>query len=187
MTAETKKKRILFADQRAISAKRRRGLGTPGNSHSRAASGTPCDFRRSACLHPPGNSHSRILRMLLMISDAPPAFILRGTHIVAAFAAPCGSRRSACLFPAQRAAGSSPTGGGGLRFHWRRQASAPQTLPGAKPLDPSSLCAVSRDFTFARIRSSSSASAACARPAGPRAPRPDGRPSPDTPCRPCIA
>ena len=75
MTAETKKKRILFADQRAISAKRRRGLGTPGNSHSRAASGTPCDFRRSACLHPPGNSHSRILRMLLVIPNASPTFI----------------------------------------------------------------------------------------------------------------
>ena len=28
-------------------------LGDPGNSHSRAASGTPCDFRRSACLFPP--------------------------------------------------------------------------------------------------------------------------------------
>ena len=75
MTAETKKKRILFADQRAIRAKRRRGLGTPGNSHSRAASGTPCDFRRSACLHPPGNSHSRILRMLLVIPNASPTFI----------------------------------------------------------------------------------------------------------------
>ena len=31
----------------------RKGSGDPGNSHSRAASGTPCDFRRSACLHPP--------------------------------------------------------------------------------------------------------------------------------------
>ena len=30
-----------------------KGSGDPGNSHSRAASGTPCDFRRSACLFPP--------------------------------------------------------------------------------------------------------------------------------------
>ena len=31
----------------------RKESGDPGNSHSRAASGTPCDFRRSACLFPP--------------------------------------------------------------------------------------------------------------------------------------
>ena len=30
----------------------RKGSGVPGNSHSCAASGTPCDFRRSACLFP---------------------------------------------------------------------------------------------------------------------------------------
>ena len=29
------------------------GDQSPGNSHSRAASGTPCDSRRSACLFPP--------------------------------------------------------------------------------------------------------------------------------------
>ena len=53
----------------------KKGSGEPGNSHSRAASGTPCDFRRSACLFPPGNSHSRILRMLLVIPNASPTFI----------------------------------------------------------------------------------------------------------------
>ena len=30
----------------------KKGSGDPGNSHSRAVNGTPCDFRRSACLFP---------------------------------------------------------------------------------------------------------------------------------------
>ena len=65
----------LYSSQikRAINAKRRRGLGTPGNSHSCAASGTPCDFRRSACLFPPGNAHSRGFQPLLVVPDVPPA------------------------------------------------------------------------------------------------------------------
>ena len=75
---------------------------SPGNSHSRALYGAPCDFQRSARLHPaqraagygslnpardfsPGNSHSRAVN-----------------------SAPCDFRCSVCLHPPLAAADSDP-------------------------------------------------------------------------------